>query len=292
MASTQPTVIPLYAGAVPNSKPAENKEKTEMRPGNIQWTMDVSIPTITRYDPPKELKNGASVVICPGGGYGGLADGHEGSQVAQKLNEIGVTAFVLKYRLPSDRIMIDPSIGPWEDAQQAIRLVRKNAAAWGLARNRVGIMGFSAGGHLAATAGVHFQEKADPNETDTTSVRPDFMALIYPVISFKDNLGHIGSRDNLIGKDPKKDRIWFFSNEDQVTFETPPTFIVHAADDFVVIVDNSITFYRACVRKVVPAEMHLYPKGGHGFGLINPTTKDRWFDRLTNWLDGLGALKK
>ncbi|MBC7874680.1 MAG: alpha/beta hydrolase, partial [Ferruginibacter sp.] len=223
----------------------------------------------------------------PGGGYGRLAIDHEGIEVAKAFNEKGITAFVLKYRLPNDTIMEDKTTGPLQDAQQAIRTVRKQAAAWGLHPAKIGIMGFSAGGHLAATAATHFDLIADPAVKDTTSVRPDFSVLIYPVISFDDSIAHKGSKNNLIGKNPSTELTWFFSNELKVTKRSPPAFLVHAGDDGTVPVENSIRYYRACIKNNVPAEMHLYPKGGHGFGMHNKTTSDKWFDRLINWMFSL-----
>ena len=228
-----------------------------------------------------------SIIICPGGGYSRLAIDHEGVEVAKALNLQGFTAFVLKYRLPNDTIMVDKSIGPLQDAQQAIRTVRKHALSWGLNPNRIGIMGFSAGGHLAATAATHFNFVADPTNKDTTSVRPDFVILIYPVISFNDSILHPGSRNNLIGKNPPAEFVKQFSNELQVTKNSPPAFLVHTADDATVPVANSIRYYQACIDHKVPAEMHLYPKGGHGFGMHNKTTADKWFDRLLNWINTL-----
>ena len=297
--NAQDNYVKIYEGAIPNSKPAENIQKTEINQWKVQFTSNISEPTMARFDPPANIKNGTSVVICPGGGYGGVADDHEGTAVAKKLNEWGITAFVLRYRMPSSRTMIDPSVGPLQDAQQAILIVRQNAAKWQLNPNRIGIMGFSAGGHLASTVGTHFQTKADPSPKesngtvqDTFSVRPDFMVLGYPVISFKNELTHGGSRTNLIGENPDFPKIYAFSNEEQVTTETPPTFLVHSADDDAVNVENSINFYKACVKNKVNVEMHLYPKGGHGYGMDNPTTKDKWMDRLQNWIDSLGFLKK
>lgn len=281
----------LYEGAISNAKKADNIEKTRTQWG-IQFTDNISIPTMTRFNPADSLKNGTAVIICPGGGYVGVADDHEGVQVAKAFNKIGVTAFVLKYRNPSLRTMVDESIGPLQDAQQAIRIVRQNAEEWKLNANRIGILGFSAGGHLAATATTHFQAKADPSVSDTISVRPDFSMLLYPVISFKDELTHLDSRTNLIGQNPSFEKIYAFSNEDQITSQTPPVFLVHAADDDVVKVENSLVFYQNCLKNKVPAELHVYPKGGHGFGLVNKTTKDLWMERAENWLDSLGFLKK
>ena len=275
------TEMPLYEGAIPNEKAAENLEKITLKDGVFRIA-DVSKPTLTRFSPTNP--NGKSVIICPGGGYSILASGHEGVDVAKALNDIGVTAFVLKYRIPNDRTAIDKSIAPLQDAQQAIRLVRKNAEKWGLKANKIGIMGFSAGGHLAATATTHFAEKADPSIQDTISVRPDFSMLIYAVISFDSTITHKGSRNNLIGEKPTAEMTKKFSNELQITPQTPPTFLVHAGDDGAVPVENSIRFYQNCIKNKVPAEMHLYPKGGHGFGMNNKTTEDKWMERLATWL--------
>ena len=280
----QPIEMPLYKNGVPNSTFAANKENSTFR-DNITRIAKVSVPTLTIYKAAKP--NGKSVIICPGGGYGILAFDHEGTRVAEALNRIGVTAFVLKYRLPDDSTMIDKSMAPLQDAQQAIRLVRSNAKDWGVDKNKIGIMGFSAGGHLASTAATHFEYKADKNNDDTTSVRPDFAILIYPVISFDSLFGHKGSRNNLVGANASEEKIRFFSNELQVTKNTPPSFLVHAGDDAGVPVENSIRFYQACIKNKVLAELHLYPNGGHGFGLVNKTTTDNWMERLRNWLDNL-----
>jgi acetyl esterase/lipase len=276
--------MPLYAGLVPGSKQSVVKEQIVFANGTVRISSVVT-PTLTKYTPLKP--NGISVIICPGGGYGRLAIDHEGVEVAKAFNEKGVTAFVLKYRLPNDTIMEDKANGPLQDAQQAIRTVRKQAAAWGLHPAKIGILGFSAGGHLAATAATHFDFLADPVLKDTTSVRPDFSVLIYPVISFDDSITHKGSKNNLIGKNPSTELTAYFSNELKVTKRSPPAFLVHAGDDGTVPVENSIRYYRACIKNNVPAEMHLYPKGGHGFGMHNKTTSDKWFDRLINWMFSL-----
>ncbi|RZK88378.1 MAG: alpha/beta hydrolase [Hymenobacter sp.] len=248
-------------------------------------------PTLTVYLPAREKANGTSVIICPGGGYARLAIDHEGYDVAKRLNEMGVAAFVLKYRLPNGQSQPDPSIAPLLDAQQALRLVREQAAKYNLNPERIGLMGFSAGGHLAATAGTHFGQPVGDNPGPAL-VRPAFLVLLYPVISFSDSLKHAGSRENLLGTSPSADQVKLYSNELQVTTQTPPTFLVHAEDDQTVPVQNSIVFYQALRRHNVPAEMHLYPKGGHGFGMNNKTTKDQWVERLQNWLDANGWLTK
>jgi len=203
------------------------------------------------------------------------------------MNRWGITAFVLKNRLPDDSINIDKSLAPLQDAQQAIRLIRQQAKVYGINPMQIGIMGFSAGGHLASTAATHFNFRADAQNSDTTSARPDFAILIYPVISFDSSITHKGSRNNLVGTQPVKEKELFFSNDTQVTATTPPSFLVHASDDAAVPVENSIRYYQSCVKYKVPVEMHLYPKGGHGFGMNNKTTDDNWLERLRNWLQKL-----
>jgi acetyl esterase/lipase len=288
LAFSQEKPLPLYPNGVPNSKPtpATYVEITDKN----NWITKVSTPTLTPYLPAKGMANGTAVVICPGGAYAGLASAHEGFQVAQAFNKIGVTAFVLKYRLPSDSIMVDKTIGPLQDAQRAIQMVRQDAAKWGINPNRIGIMGFSAGGHLASTEGTHFDKVVIDNK-DNISVRPDFMMLIYPVITFGEK-SHAGSRENLIGKALPQDKIELYSNEKQVTANTPPTFIVHAEDDDVVPIENALLMYSALVQNKVKAEMHIFPAGGHGFGLINSQSKGLWFEWAKVWLGDNGWLTK
>jgi acetyl esterase/lipase len=277
--------IPLYSGKVPNSKPTPLRY-IETNTGG--WARKVSIPTLIPYLPEKGKANGTAIVIFPGGGYSGLSMENEGSSIAKAFNEIGVTAFIVRYRLPSDSIMVDKTIGPLQDAQQAVLLVRKNAAQWGLKTDKIGIIGFSAGGHLASTAGTHFDKLVIDNP-DNISVRPDFMILLYPVITFGP-MAHVGSRENLIGKNPVEAQVTLYSNEKQVTANTPPTFLVHAEDDDLVPVQNTLMFYDALLNAKVGAEMHIFQAGGHGFGLNNKKSKDKWFDWCKNWLDGNGFL--
>jgi acetyl esterase/lipase len=286
------TVLPLYPGAIPNSRPVKDEEHSEItKDTHVLIISKVSKPTLTVFLPAPEKANGTAVVICPGGSYTVVAAGHEGADVAIKFNEMGVAAFVLKYRIPSDESMIDKEIGPLQDAQRAIQMVRQNAKQWNINPGRVGIMGFSAGGHLASTAGTHFN-KAVIENTGNTNLRPDFMILIYPVISFTDSIGHIGSRTSLLGKNPSPEKIVAYSNELQVTGKTPATFLVHAGNDDAVKVQNSIYFYEALQRKNIPAELHIYPKGGHGFGMNNPSTKEQWISSLKNWMDANGWLAR
>jgi acetyl esterase/lipase len=284
-------VMPLYGKApIPNSRPAANRETDDSSGHPIRHLLSlVSHPTLTVFLPPADKRNGTAVIVCPGGGYTHLAFTHEGTDVAAWLNSLGITAFLLKYRLPSDETMVDKSIGPLQDAQQAIYIVRSGAAQWGLDTGRIGILGFSAGGHLASTAGTHFNHVVIPDEGNV-SVRPDFMVLLYPVISFDDSTGHRGSRDNLIGKNPSASAIREYSNQLQVTDGTPPAFLVHAEDDRTVPVINSISFYEALMRHHVPSEMHIFPKGGHGFGMHNSTSVEQWPDLLRGWMEANGWL--
>lgn len=276
--------MPLYNGKIPGSKQSAIKEQITFANGGVRIS-NVILPTLTKFSPAKP--NGTSVIICPGGGYGRLAIDHEGVEVAKAFNEQGITAFVLKYRLPNDTIMVDKATGPLQDAQQAIQTVRNQAITWGLNPNKIGIMGFSAGGHLASTAATHFNLIAHMAKSDSSSTRPDFAILIYAVISFDDSIAHKGSKTNLVGKNPSTELTKLYSNELQVTKYTPPSFLVHAGDDATVPVENSIRYYQACIKNKVLAEMHIYPKGGHGFGLNNKTTSDKWFDRLINWMNTL-----
>ena len=280
--------IPLYPDKIPNSKVAPDEETSEQRDG-ITIVSKISKPTLSIFLPSKEKANGTAVVICPGGGYGINAFSHEGTDVAKRFNEMGVAAFVVKYRIPNDATMLNREIGPLQDAQQAIKTVRQRAKEWNVDVNRIGIMGFSAGGHLASTAGTHFNTAVIP-DAGTISLRPDFMILIYPVISFNDKITHMGSRDQLLGKQPSAEKITEYSNELQVTAKTPPTFLVHASDDDAVKANNSIDFYESLLKYKVPAELHIYQKGGHGFGMNNKTTDDQWMDRCKNWMKGSGLL--
>ena len=277
------TEYPLYKGEIPNSIPNTIKEVVVVSTSGISSLSKVTVPKVRIYLPEKKKATGAAVVICPGGGYSHLAITHEGDKVAEEFQKIGVAAIVLHYRLPSDESMKDKSIAPLQDAQQAIKMVREHASEWNIDPAKVGILGFSAGGHLASTAGTHFKDVLIPN-LDNLNLRPDFMILIYPVISFSDSLTHMGSRNNLLGKTPTAKQKENFSNELQVTSNTPPTFLVHAGDDKGVTVKNSLVFYGALLKNAVPAGLIIYPKGGHGFGLNNSTTPDKWFIHSVNWL--------
>ena len=279
----------LYT-AIPNAKPCSEKETYTKRNSGMGFVSHVTHPQLQVFLPKVINRAGSSIIICPGGGYSGLAIDHEGIEVAKTLNAMGMAAFVLKYRLPDTLCMDQRENVPLMDAQQALMIVRKNAVKWKIDSSKIGVMGFSAGGHLASSLATHFNEQniSNPNHI---SLRPDFAVLVYPVISFNDSITHKGSKENLIGKAPAPALVHHFSNEEQVTSKTPPSFLVHAVDDDAVPVANSISFAEALARNKVPTEMHFYQSGGHGFGLHNKTTKDEWIERLKNWLTTNGFLK-
>lgn len=247
-------VLPLYAGTIPNSKPSLKEAEQ---------------PTLTFYLPPADRATGTAVIIFPGGGYGTIVTNTEGTPIAQEFVKQGIAAIVVKYRLPDADKMNDKSLGPLMDAQQAMKVVRSRAAEWNINPAKIGIIGFSAGGHLASSLGTHFKTSYIANK-EGINLRPDYMVLVYPVISMSEELTHSGSRLNLLGKAPKAEKVSLFSNELQVTKDTPPTYLTHSGDDKVVKVDNSITFYQALQRNGVDAELHLFPKGDHGFVLQLP----------------------
>ena len=250
------------------------------------------IPEATLTCFPADNGNGTAVVVCPGCGYGGVCYGREGILISQWLNELGVTAFILKYRLPRNGFE-HPS--PLRDAQRAIRYVRTNAGKYGLDPERIGIMGFSAGGHLASTAGTHFDygDKTANNKIDWTSSRPDFMILVYPVITFEEPYAHMGSRQNLLG-DRQNDEAMVedLSSNLQVTSDTPPNILIHAKDDYGVKVENSVLFNKACLDADVSSELKLYEKGGHGFDLGRKGTDSmQWPKDCEQWLRSRGLTK-
>lgn len=272
---------PLYSGQIPNyiNVPDSSKRVTS---NGILRISNVSIPMYAFFQAPNAQKSAPCVIVCPGGGYSILAASHEGTDVALKLNAMGVHALVLHYRIPNAKAQVNKSIAPIQDAQQAIRLVRQNAQKWGIDSNKIGIMGFSAGGHLASTAATHF-EYDYLNISDQISRRPDFQILIYPVITMKE-FGHQGSKNNLIGAKAKIDSVDLFSNELRVNSKTPKAFMVHASDDLAVPVKNSLVYAEALAYHGVSVALHVYPAGGHGFGMNNKTSTEYWMDRLYTWL--------
>ena len=226
-------------------------------------------------------------MICPGGGYGILAYDWEGSDIARWLNSRGIAAFVLKYRLPGSKSNIVPHKSPLMDAQRAMRLVRSNAVKWNLDREKIGVMGFSAGGHLASTLSTHY-DKGDPSNSDPVeqeSCKPNFSVLVYPVISFTEEFQHSGSRINLVGEDADEELVKYYSNELQVTEDTPPAILIHSDDDTAVPVENSISYYKALRANEISSELHIYPYGGHGYSLaIGQGHLSTWPDRVIEWI--------
>jgi acetyl esterase/lipase len=275
-AKAEPTELKLWPQGAPHSK----------------GTAEIDQPTITYYPAPEDKAVGTGIVICPGGGYAGLAMGHEGTEIAEWFNNLGISAFILKYRLGKNGYHHPV---PMLDAQRAIRTVRAGAEQWHINPNRIGIIGFSAGGHLASTVATHFDE-GDSNAADLIdkqSSRPDFLILGYPVIMFGSEFTHKGSQRNLLGEKPDPKLLESLSNEKQVTKTTPPTFLFHTTADAAVPPENSVMFYLACRKNGVPVEMHIYQDGKHGIDLArNIEGTKTWPERLADWLKVRGLLFK
>ena len=283
--------IPLYTGMIPNSINTGDVEKIEKK--EITVITHVQVPDIAVYLPSKRNATGQAVVICPGGGYWVLAYDWEGSDIARYFNSIGVAAIVLKYRLPTYGNTLEPHKAPLMDAQRALRLVRFNAGRWNIDPKKIGIMGFSAGGHLASTLGTHFDygNPASSDSVERMSCRPDFMVLMYPVVSFVDPAVHSGSREALLGKNPDNNILEYYSNELQVKNDTPPAFMVHADDDKGVPVENTLLMYKALRAKNIPVELHILSEGEHGFGLGTGNEHiSTWTNNLKWWLEWLNKL--
>lgn len=258
---------------------------------HAQGTESADKPSLSVYLPAKDKVVSTAVVICPGGGYANLAVNHEGKEVAEWLNSLGITAFVLKYRL-GPKYHHPVQMG---DVQRAVRLVRARAAQFGVSSNKIGVLGFSAGGHLASTAATHFDSgRSDAaDKIDRESCRPDFAVLCYPVISFGASFTHRGSVRNLLGENPDAKLIELLSNEKQVTAQTPPTFLFHTNEDAGVPPENSIVFYLALRKAGVPSELHIYERGKHGVGLAqSDPVLSTWPARCADWLRGRGLLGK
>ena len=245
-------------------------------------------PIIEIYLPLNRIKDQVSVVVFPGGAYSFLAWQEEGVIVAKAFAERGIVAFVVKYRLPKTQSAKDKAFVSLMDAQQAMKIVRSRAEEWGLNPSKIGVIGYSAGGHLASTLGTHFTKSYIQNK-ENVSLRPDFMILVYPVISMRDELTHMGSRISLLGIEPSEEKIDLFSNELQVTKDTPPTYLTHAGDDRLVDVNNSIVFYQALQKNGVDAELHLLPKGNHGFTQRLPVNE--WLEPMLEFLKREGPYK-
>ena len=285
LARAQEHTIPLWPGIPPLQKDTSLRE--EMVREGIVRISNVQIPSIEVYLPTQQIATGEAVVIFPGGGYGILAYDWEGTDFAKWLNSQGIAGIVVKYRLPISALLTNPKEVPLLDAQRAIRLVRQHAEAWHINTSKVGIMGFSAGGHLASTLSTAYLHRAIPPQDviDELSARPDFSILVYPVISFQDAPTHGGSRKNLIGDPANPELVQRFSNELQVTANTPPTFLVHAQDDKAVPLENSLLYYQALHAKGVKASLHIYPTGGHGFAFgMGKGAVEGWRDMLLDWI--------
>jgi acetyl esterase/lipase len=273
----------------PNGAPNDNGMKEPEEKYDGVRVRNVSEAEMYVYLPEKSKNTGAAVVICPGGGYMIEAMDHEGYQMAEWLQSKGVAGIVLKYRLPYGHHEI-----PSGDARQTMRIVRSNAKEWGIDPNKVGIAGSSAGGHLASTVGTVFDlgNEKSTDAIDKMSCRPDFMLLLYPVISFNEAVGHMGSRKNLIGEGNDWKLAKQYSNELNVTKDTPPTFLILADDDKVVIPQNSVDFYLALKKYDIPAEMHIFQEGGHGFGMTKKNLPvDQWPDLFYSWLKAQKIIK-
>ena len=284
---------PVAAGAVETPKeellwPADHAANQGDEPRTVdspEWTERVTkSPTLTYFLPDKENRNGAAIVICPGGGYSGLARETEGREVAEWCREHGIVGVVLRYRCGGGKNLAPV---PLQDVQQAIRTVRANAKALGVDPNKIGVCGFSAGGHLASTAATMFDD-GDAKSSDPIaqqSSRPDFAVLVYPVITLVGDAAHRGSRNNLLGPDSSDELAAEWSTDQRITDQTPPTFLVHASDDGGVLPKNSILFYEALLANRVQAEMHIYEVGGHGFGMFrDKRPADLWPNELEGWL--------
>jgi acetyl esterase/lipase len=284
------TEIKLWPeGKVPNYIPNDIEEKSVTDASGILRISGVTIPSMTAYIAPKDKSTGAAVLICPGGGYGILAASHEGSDFAKWFNERGISAFVLKYRLPNQKGMTKQHEVPLMDAMQAMKLIRQSASKWNIDLGKIGVMGFSAGGHLAATLSTHYNS----GEKASLDAKPNFSILLYPVISFMPTISHGGSRDNLLGPDKSPELIWYYSNELQVNPQTPPAFLVHAMDDTGVPVENSIEYFLALKNLKIPAEIHVYPQGGHGYGMrtAGKGSLASWPAAMEGWLKAMGYMK-
>ncbi|MGQ1910345.1 alpha/beta hydrolase [Marinifilum sp. RC60d5] len=284
----QGTIIPLWPNKVPNQQITDEVETIEST--GIIRISKVQTPSFEVFLPAKNNASGQAVLICLGGGYGFLAYDWEGTDIAKWLNSKGIAAFILKYRLPNSKSVIESYKAPLQDAMRAMRTIRHHATQYNINKTQIGVMGFSAGGHLASTLGTHYNDTmySSIDSIDQESARPDFMALIYPVISMQKGLTHYGSMKHLLGENPDAKLVDKFSNELQVTTDTPPTFLIHASDDKAVPVQNSLMMYQSLIKNDIYTEMHIYPKGGHGFSLgHNRAHVKSWTDLFCTWLQSI-----
>ncbi len=282
-------IIDLWNGNIPGAKNVDASKLDEVSTKSF-FARDIKVPSIAYY-PADENPTGTAVVVCPGGSYAGLSYAFEGVNQAAWLNSIGISAFVLRYRMPKDEFMEKRCDGPLQDAQQAIRYVRSHAAEYGINPDHIGIVGFSAGGHLASAASTHFNDEVY-KPAENVSARPDFAVLVYPVITMEPSYSEKGTRESLIGPDADQALIDRFSSEKQVTKETPTTFLAHAMNDKLVPYTNSVNYANALREKGVECELHLYARGDHGLGARNPIeTQAFWHDACEKWLRMNGWVK-
>lgn len=290
LSAQSPRTLLLWpADAIPNDLHRRDiPERSYINEDSVLIVTDITEPTLSIYLPEKETATGAAVLIIPGGGYWIVAAGHEGEDVARWFNTMGIAAGVLKYRLPDERLWSDPKAVPLQDAEKGMRLLRQNAADWNIDPQKIGVLGFSAGGHLAATLCTRWH-----TEADASLIKPDWAVLVYPVISFEEQ-GHRGSCESLLGKDASPELIRLYSAEHQVSAFTPPTFLVHSADDKGVSPLNSILYFSALRGANVPAELHLFESGGHGYGLAPKLkgTVAQWPALCGAWLSGKGLAQR
>lgn len=283
-ANAQTLIVKLWPDSIPGSISCSNYTEQRDEDGCIE---KVSSPEMSVYLPSDNKVNNTAILICPGGAYSVVSYENEGIAIAQWLNKQGIAGFVLKYRLPSDKIMKDKSIGPLQDAQMAMRMIRSNAMRWHINPAKVGVMGFSAGGHLAAILSTHYDAKI--YNANNFSARPDFTILVYPLISFDSAITHKESRENLIGQNPDNTTIKYFSADQLVTLDTAPAFLIHSADDNCVTVKHSFLYFQALQKNKIPAEIHVYQNGGHGYGLAKDKgTTSTWPSTCLLWLKANG----
>lgn len=276
--------FPLYDGPIPGAIDTSDREHEFLRDDGKILSRAITRPTLRVFPAAPRVATGAAVVVCPGGGYIMLNMRQGGAEICARFAELGITALLLKYRLPSDESMTRKELGPLQDARRALAVARSRAREWNIDPARIGMVGLSAGGHLVSCVGTGVAPSGDP----ALDAPPAFMVLVFPVISFSDGLAHVGSRNALLGERASAETIAAYSTELRVTARTPPTWLTHARDDTVVTVENSLRFHQALKERGVPTELLLYERGDHGFGVVNPTSEVRWIDRAVTWVNGLG----
>lgn len=285
--NSQSQIIPLWENDIPNKNSLEIDEIIDTT--DIIKIRHVNNPSIEIFYPSIKNKNDIAILVIPGGGYSILAYDWEGTDIAKMLNSYGITACVLKYRLPSSKDNIDGKLSPFIDAQRAMRLIRNHSSKLGISSNKIGVIGFSAGGHLAVTLGTHYEEQIFVSDNiDSISAKPDFMVLMYPVVTFVESYRHNGSVQKLLGSSNSSELLEYYSGELNLDENTPPCFLVHSNDDPAVNVKNSLTFFSELSKYQKKSELHIYNSGGHGFGLaLNNQRLNVWKDLAISWIKSL-----